>query len=182
MTPCYLLEPAPRVLIGLRRFTFQSAGPCPLRPYGHDAEVPLEALPLPVSEIPVTTMGEEMREDPRWPLACKCGYVFQPEDQWQRTVNRLWRRSDTATLTTLAAAPPGAMWDATWYPMSMAPNSPDGRRLVVRTPAGDWLVDGPSTNGPGWTRTGTLPQITVRPSIAQPGYHGWLTDGVLHDA
>jgi hypothetical protein len=64
--------------------------------------------------------------------------------------------------------------------MSMAPNSPDGRRLVVRIPAGDGLVDGPSTNGPGWTCT--VPQITVRPSIAQPGYHGGLTEGVLLDA
>lgn len=44
-----------------------------------------------------------------------------------------------------------------------------------------WDIDNCSSNGAGWTRTGTPPNITVRPSIVFPpnGYHGFLTEGEL---
>jgi hypothetical protein len=54
--------------------------------------------------------------------------------------------------------------------------------LVVRTPAGDWWVDG-MIEGPGWQRTGTPPYVSAKPSIilirGALEYHGWLQDGLL---
>jgi hypothetical protein len=65
---------------------------------------------------------------------------------------------------------------------------PDGRCLVVKVPSLDgrgtlWPIDHPSTgDGPGWTRTGTPPNVTASPSINYVGeYHGWLQNGVLSD-
>ena len=83
------------------------------------------------------------------------------------------------------------MWYADWMGQNYI--GPDGHALVVRTPSGDWAVDGPSSGGGKWTRTGTVPNITVTPSIVmgphkdaegkilKPGYHGWLRDGALHE-
>ena len=54
--------------------------------------------------------------------------------------------------------------------------------LILRLPDGtDWLVDGLSTSGGGWDISGEAPNITARPSIQSPGFHGWLTNGVLSD-
>jgi hypothetical protein len=60
--------------------------------------------------------------------------------------------------------------------------------LVVRLPGGvgDFCVDGPEwRNGVrgtgGWNVTGTPPNITVQPSINGPGYHGWVTNGIISD-
>lgn len=183
--PCFLIERAPAVETSLRRFTFSSNpdGRCGSH-FGHDAEVVIGREPLDLDHTPNgrSIPGDGMRQDPRWPTACLfCGYVFQPEDEWQYNVSRLWTRIDTGEMFRLSAAPVGAMWHADWYPERFYPNSPDGLCLVVKTPGGDWMVDGPSSNGPGWTRTGTIPRVTARPSIAQPGYHGWLTDGVLEE-
>jgi hypothetical protein len=59
---------------------------------------------------------------------------------------------------------------------------PDGRTLIVRLPdRRDWIIDGPSSNGNGWTRTG-LPEdgtLDVNPSILTPEYHGFLRNGAL---
>jgi hypothetical protein len=68
---------------------------------------------------------------------------------------------------------------------------PDGLTVVVITPDGPWIVDGPSYDGSAhhacpWTRTGDPRQpatLSVTPSINFPGrYHGWLRDGHLVDA
>lgn len=61
---------------------------------------------------------------------------------------------------------------------------PDGKTLILRTPGGDWSIDGPSFRngepcGMGWSRTGTPPVITVTPSIVLPTFHGWLREGLL---
>lgn len=83
--------------------------------------------------------------------------------------------------TTLSEAPVGAMWTADWYDFK----GPDGHCLVVRTPGGDWIVDGPSMNNDGsrgnpWQRSGEIPKVTANPSIHIPGkYHGWLREGFL---
>lgn len=62
--------------------------------------------------------------------------------------------------------------------------------LVVRTPGGDWHVDGPSKNGGRWTRSGEPPNVTANPSILQQNpsvycgtreYHGFLRNGVLEE-
>jgi len=93
---------------------------------------------------------------------------------------------------------PGAMWYCPWY---YAPGEPEieippfisvhyrndwsGKRppIAVRCPNGRvWVVDQVSSNGSGWVVTGEAPNITCRPSIAVPGYHGWLTDGVFSES
>lgn len=88
--------------------------------------------------------------------------------------------------------PPGSYWtipaDAEGY--FVRPLSPEfhasGRDYVIfiTLPGGaEWCPDMVSSeSGQGWTVTGDLPNITVRPSVDQIGrYHGWLTDGVLSD-
>jgi hypothetical protein len=86
-------------------------------------------------------------------------------------------------------APVGAMWDAHWLTGldvggARPFGGPDGLTLIVRTPGGDWVIDGPSFKdgkpwGPGWRRTGEPPHLTVNPSINMPGFHGWLKNGIL---
>lgn len=52
--------------------------------------------------------------------------------------------------------------------------------LCVLCPNGrEWCIDAKSSNGSGWVVTGTAPLITAHPSIAVPGYHGFLRDGVF---
>lgn len=105
------------------------------------------------------------------------------------------------TEMTLDKAPVGAMWDATWLHGTPIVG-PDGISLVVKTPGGDWLVDGVATNCPRpkdtshkcWIRHGdprTEP-VTVDKngetcpagggSIGIGGYHGFLRNGLLTDA
>ena len=179
---CFWLEPVAFARHELRRYhpSGDAADTCPL-PHGyHDARVVIDeraARPLPA------TLYEELDrdfplDDPRWPTACACGYVFVADDARQSNHHRLYARSDGGTDTTIEGAPAGAMWDAKWWPRK----GPDGLCLVVKTPGGDWIIDGPSKNGGGWTRRGTPPKITVDPSILAGWYHGWLRDGVLVDA
>lgn len=86
---------------------------------------------------------------------------------------------------TIEPAPIGAMWDADWFAGLKHDSglrfdrNPDGIVLCVRAPGGDWLVDGPSSGGGSWSRTGTIPNVTATPSILQPSYHGWLREGCL---
>ena len=183
---CFLLSPAEYAQASLRRFTFGTDAMCPLRTYGHDASVNLGVEPYPFSEYEGEPGKGIENDDPRWPKACECGYTFKDEDQWQHNLVRLYKRGDHATLmTTLAEAPVGSMWVADWYEKF---KGPDGKCLVVKTPGGDWIVDGPSTNNDGtrgnpWTRTGEIPRVTASPSIHFPGkYHGWLRNGFLEDA
>jgi hypothetical protein len=145
----------------------------------------------PRSEEDTTRMarGSE-KNDPRWPTHCRCGAAFADDDQWQFNVTSLYRRADTGELHTLhvgaTGAPAGAMWDARWYDDHHRGNHKpgDGYFVVLRTPAGDWMVDGRSSNGTGagWLRTGVVPKISASPSIAIGApvrMHGWLRDGVL---
>lgn len=106
-------------------------------------------------------------------------------------------RSDGGGETTIRDAPPGAMWDAWWYPWK----GPDGRSLMVRCPNGrDWSIDGRASNCTlpddqehrCWVRTGDPPSVTVSKSapgqrtcsagggsIQAGDYHGFLRDGRL---
>jgi hypothetical protein len=123
------------------------------------------------------------KNDRHWPIICDgCGYLFRDCDEWQWNQHRLYQRPGTDEQFTLRAAPVGAIWMADWTGW----NGPDGHSLVVQTPGGEWMIDGPSSNGDrsrgAWTRTGTPPLITVRPSILMRDYHGFLDDGILHSA
>lgn len=184
---CFLLEPSDQVEVSLRRYA-RTADPCPL-PHGyHDASRAIARVMRAEVDCDPASLGGPMRpeldaDDPRWPTHCNCGRAFLPADHRQHQWNTLMRRADTGALFTLAQAPVGAMWFAPW--LTSRHKGPDGRCLVVKTPGGDWTVDGPATNGCGWTRTGTPPHITAHPSIGmlKPDgswrYHGWLRDGVL---
>ena len=105
-------------------------------------------------------------------------------------------------------APAGAMYYADWYAESFATwdatkpwgwkPGPDGRVLVCRVPPHhDWIVDSRASNCTKpddnehycWVRSGEPPYVTAGKagltcdagagSIATPGYHGFLRDGVL---
>lgn len=53
---------------------------------------------------------------------------------------------------------------------------------IVLPNQGLFTPDRLSSNGiSGWTVTGELPNITVKPSIGATEYHGWITDGVMGD-
>lgn len=101
-----------------------------------------------------------------------------------------WFRAPDGTEHTFKTLPIGAMfYDDECQRQDC--KKPDGRCLVVKLPGliGGvmrgilWHIDHPtSDDGPGWTRTGTPPNVTATPSINFVGYyHGWLTNGVLSD-
>lgn len=184
---CFMLEPTSRARRALRRFTFGTDKPCPRSDYGHNASTPIE-------DGDVITAGDGTwrvednvpHDDPRWPTVCACGYAFTDDDRWQVHGEQLWRAPDGKAYTVVGwrddGAPAGAMWDAPWHHDIADWVGPDGMSLNVMLPDGTpWFIDGPSRTGGHWTRTGTPPNVTARPSILSPHYHGWLTDGVLSD-
>lgn len=121
---------------GLRRYAGDSncAGPLSY----HNASVPLDETEHSREE------GSWPRDDPRWPTHCLCGYAFQPADEWQLFQESLFRREDTGELMTLREAPPGAIWDAVWWPEK---HRVDGQYLVCKLPGGhDWMIDGRANN------------------------------------
>ncbi len=179
---CFMIEPTERVRRWLRRYV--SGSEC-LAGGIHQAMVAIEegkAVGAPRGFY-TTEPSDWPHDDPRWPKACQCGYVFREEDTWQLFYYRIYVRQETGEECTLHDPPVGAMWYADW----MLPDwkGPDGRCLMVRTPGGDWCVDGPSRSGGGWTRTGEPPNVTARPSIGKLDdkgnwqYHGFLTEGYL---
>jgi hypothetical protein len=105
----------------------------------------------------------------------------------------IYRDEATGREWPMRELPPGAMFDAWWY--RDADGKPrrgtgmgtgtghDGLCLIVCLPPegglDHWHVDATAKNGPGWERTGTVPNVTANPSIQTPRYHGWLRNGVL---
>jgi hypothetical protein len=189
---CFMLAPLPRVTRSLRRYAgiVEGATLCTGRYGYHNAETPLGELELAVppdgTYERATEDDEVAHDDPRWPTRCECGYEFAADDHRQVREERLYSPTNGGPATTLDDAPPGAMWFAWWFSESC--RGPDGKTLVLKTPGGDWIIDHVASNGPGWTRTGTPPKVTARPSIGiggKPGegwkYHGFLTDGRLEE-
>lgn len=177
---------------------------CAVEPHKyHNALALLDELDAPLTHLDNVGLVEPSfhddppHDDPRWPLACVCGYAFTRSDElvasplagvlehgdpWQLFTRRLWRAPDGA-IYTIEDAPPGAMWNAWWLADHDRWCGPDGMSVFVKLPGGyEWGIDCPSTSGSPWTRTGIPPVLTVSPSILSPNYHGWLKDGVLHDA
>lgn len=180
---CFWSEPASVAEESLRRYAspIKPDRQCPGKYGYHDANVALGTVSLAPGERGGGADDID-HADSRWPTKCDfCDYVFAVDDEWQHNIDRCYQRTDNSTLFQLRNAPPGTMWDATWYPAKLG-KGPDGRSLFVVLPDGEhWFVDGPAINGGGWTRTGDVPRITARPSILTPGYHGYLTDGFLED-
>lgn len=192
---CFLIEPTDRRRLWLRRYRDSNAERAtgfPGHSY-HQARVLIgEGPALAFAEregrrgIEPSVDPADYQDDPRWPTACECGEPFTEADHWQVFTSRIYRRVDTGEEMVLAEAPVGAMWRAPWFEPQWV--GPDGHCYVLMTPAREWVIDGPSTNGGGWTRTGEAPRFTVTPSIGQQApdgswlYHGFLTDGVLRDA
>lgn len=175
---CFWLSPTKEGQVSLRRY--QGELPCPGKYSYHNASVVIGKCEYTKRTVHVT---EEMKADPQWPTKCdSCDYVFQDSDVWQWNEHLLYERSDTKELVTLREAPVGAMWNAEWYKgFSDYKKRPDDICLAVKTPGGDWCVDGPSSNGNGWERSGTVPEITATPSIICGKYHGWLRNGWLEE-
>lgn len=173
-------------------------------PY-HDARMIVQHLDKPVpgpDACEASPEWEPFRYDRRWPAKCECGYVFGDGAGEVRQVRdeRLYGGCPDGQIYTLASAPVGAMWDASW--MAATHRGPDGICLVVRTPGGEWMVDGPASNctRPGdpthrcWTRAGDPrggmvdvgkgygPTCSAGAgSIQVGGYHGFLRAGMLTD-
>lgn len=178
---CFWLERTELVDVQLRRFTFERDKKCRNgNGGGHEgSHVILERVQRSswVEDlgdcVESTRDNLVSREDPRWPECCeKCGEPFQIDDEWQVNTFALYRSPD-ANLYTIRRAPPGAMWDATWWPA----NSADGISLTVKLPDGtNWLVDDGRWTRAGDPRAGT---VSVQPSIRSPRYHGHLTNGKL---
>lgn len=189
-TTCFLITPTGEACRALRRYTAGEDRRCPARgEWGHSAATAFDPAPLMRDSRGFIVNKDTLaRDDPRWPTRCEaCGYVFEADDprvidydeiylgpEGQRYHTRLTR----LPMPGAEPAPPGAMWHAPW--MADAWRGPDGLALYLRLPDGhDWFIDGPSRSGGYWTRSGTPPRLTVTPSIASPGYHGWLNNGVL---
>lgn len=183
---CFWIEPADVAQETLRRYAGDKS--CPGKFGYHNASVDIGTIHWETLTIEPTTgrrtggfsrpLNEERKADARWPKTCECGYVFQPEDNWQWMVEQLHKDSKGA-IYNIRNAPVGAMWDAWWFEERWM--GPDGIHLMVQTPGGEWLVDGPAKNmKTPWSRTGKIPKVTAHPSIHIVGtYHGWLRDGFL---
>ena len=118
----------------------------------------------------------------------------------EKDTDETWVRRDTGERMPYPSAfGNGAMWSTESSYVEVCRKEglwkdyPDGIKLSVMTPGGEWNVDGPSYPGEGqpaqpcpWTRTGDPRKpatLSVRASINFNGrYHGWLTKGVLKDA
>lgn len=210
-TPTFWLEPTDEVAVGLRRYRSTNAKLTCEDGY-HSALRYIGRAPARWRDTDhgrvIDTQPPTPRDDPRWPLSCRCGYVFADDDVWQDWQELLYQRADTGEVVTLRgpnpaavdappSAPPGATWSAWWMPASW--RGPDGIALMVRLPDGhDWHVDGPAANCTRkgephrcWVRHGDPRQAAVTVdksgdtcsagggSIASDGYHGFLTSGVL---
>lgn len=180
--PLRIAEPTGRYRRSLRRYRARGGlNDCPVAGY-HNA----------VSEI--GDVGEAERaeasgdnwphDDPRWPVACACGYAFTPDDEWQRNDSGIYRLPDGTEFTFRGsfgrAAPPGAMIRAAWY--DEYAGQPGESWIIALPDGGEWITTQKATGGGFWTVTGTPPGITVNPSIwhnAPAGWHGWVRDGEL---
>jgi hypothetical protein len=170
----FWLEPANTYKHELRRYA--SGSQCVARPHGmsiHDARVELgvvEAEEYPTSYCLRDSedtaddwkTGTITRTDPRWPAQCVCGYVFADADTLQVNYEKLYEVRGgvrDGERHTLRDAPIGAMWDADWFRGCAGGEpwtGPDGLCLVVKTPGGDWMVDGEASN---CTRTQYGPKV-----------------------
>lgn len=165
----------------LRRYA--SGSKCPKGPFSyHNAEAVIDPQFVATKDDERGLLGP-YRLDRRWPKQCDCGYEFQSGDAWQVNVHRLY---DTPhdQLYVLRDLPPGAAWEAPWLAAAGSRwAGPDGKAWCIMFPGGvEWVVYGPSSSGKPWDVRGTMPNITVHPSIGLSGvYHGLLKKGIISE-
>lgn len=198
---CFWIEPTGQVVpvAGI-----MEAGPCPAGPTHHRAVTagePQPAVERPRPDGDGTLLDNRMPDALTAPERCdRCNHVFTDDASRFGSWQRRWVRPDTGeTFDSPQAAGPGAMWNADWMPSAWKGH--DARCLVAICPDGtEWMIDGGANNctRPGedhdcWPRHGEPPNITVDKhpepgrstcsagagSIATPGYHGFLRDGVF---
>lgn len=194
---CFFLEEIPFLRRYLRRYTnsVTQAEKCSINNGYHNAEEFLDDIDVDESDEKFASGDLFPHDDKRWPASCKCGYIFTNNDIWQLFVHRLYIRKDTKEAMTLHFAPPGAMWYADW--LKEAYKGQDGMVLIVKTPGGDWCIDGRASNCANpkdvehhcWIRHGIPPNITVDKngntckvgagSISIGNIHGHLRNGQL---
>lgn len=149
---CFWLEPTGQFTIELRSYAVGEIK-CPTSGYGyHNASVPIAERGNVDKEgyVSLTNLETALLKEKYasvWPKQCSCGYIFTDTDHQQLFTERLYKKSDTGELISLADAPPGAMWDAYWYSEDSEFRGPDGRCLVVKTPSGhEWIIDSRANN------------------------------------
>lgn len=189
MTTCFMVSRTDRAARALRRYDLADSrrGKCPaaqnvVAGSYHQAMVRVEDGPL-KNPDPRAYDG-----DPRWPMACPCGYEFSEADARQVFTEPIYADAEGHEWP-FGSLPIGAMFDTLWVKDRMleSPGSwtdyrvgPDGLVLTVITPGGEWCIDRASSGGGFWTRSGTAPELVVTPSIdirGEAGYHGWLGTG-----
>lgn len=201
---CFWIDPTDRATVSLRRYARVESAPCPGKYGYHNAHTPIGECGVwsePLASDPQHTGwrfeikdGDVPADDPRWPVKCEyCEYRFTENDTRQVFERVIYQRLDTCERMTLEEAPPGAMYDADWLRGFKYKDRGDGIVLMVLCPdrchggTYAWNVDGPSSNGNGWERTGIAksanPTVTATPSIGcgegMRCYHGWLRNGTL---
>lgn len=189
---CFVVERSDFVRRSLRRYGV-AGSTCPTTFPGsmtyHNAEVVTDPELPAVIHPPVGRMpdAEEM-EDARWPKICACGYAFHPEDHWQVNLDALYGGAPDGNRYRLRDLPPGAIWRADWLEQihDNPYADPFGRAWALMMPCGiEWMIYGHSSGdagqkGPKWDVRGTVPNITVRPSINLMGrYHGFVENGIV---
>lgn len=199
----FWLEETPLDARYLRRFQWSdraALGACPASGRaGHDVKVRIEDGPDGPSVCGKSIMPAQILADPRWPQACACGYIFSADDDWQLLTRKLYRRLSDGAVMTLAEAPVGALWRATWYEKDDPKRcGRDGFSIWCKTPGGDWHIDGRANNCTMpddwthrcWVRQGTVGGVlhvdkngptcaAGAGSIGTPTWHGFLDHGWL---
>lgn len=197
--PVFWTTESGEVQQSLRRYTSSSDDAPDCAGGYHNASTVIGRAPLVRDDHGYLNVSGDMHphDDPRWPAACACGYVFTDADEWQLDQEPIYRRPDTGEEWTQRDLPAGAMFNAFWNPPDWC-NLTDGLALTVVLPPGSpdarsrfWNIDGPANSEAtglkphAWTRTGDHlalpPTIDVNPSILVTDYHGYLHAGVLTD-
>lgn len=184
--PLRIAEPTGRCRRSLRRYVHREDIPCS-GPWGyHNASADIADVPV---EEKAAHGDNWPHDDPRWPHACDCGYLFRDSDNWQRNDHEIYRMPDGAefafTRSLGRCAPAGTMIRAGWY--DDYSQHPDGIEswLIALPDGGDWITSQAATGGGHWTVTGTAPDITASPSIwhnSPKGWHGFVRGGELVSA
>jgi hypothetical protein len=197
----FMIEETEFCRLSLRRFAWRKTEigdsnvgftavekPCPLgKDAIHDTYVVID--PQIKADNERSGLTGEFAGHPSWPKHCRCGYAFEDTDQWQVNRERLYRGSPDGKLYALRENPPGATWHADWFP-DEGPNGhysgPDGKVWCVMLPGGmEWIVYSYASGQEPrhkWNVQGTVPNITVTPSINCVGYyHGFISEGIISE-